>query len=103
VTVVEIGLLLVEDVLHLLAADVVTSRLAGMRDVTEITTDVTGTVTVIATASVNATDLAALMTGTGTVTSRMIVTDTKTASVVMTSATMLRMVTTENVSLSLIN
>jgi DNA-binding Xre family transcriptional regulator len=103
VTVVETGLLLVEDVLHLPAADAVTTRLAGMRDVTEIMTDVT--VTVIA--SVNATGLAAQMivivTVTVTVTSKKIVTNMRTASVAMMSATLPRMVTTEKVSLSRIN
>lgn len=101
VTVVETELLLVEDVLPHPAADAVTTRLAGMRDVTEIMTD--GTVTVIASASVTATDLAALMNVTETVTetSRTTVTDTKTASVVMTSATLPQTVTTEKVSLPL--
>lgn len=102
VTVVETEPLLVEDVLPLLAADAVTTRLVGMRDVTEIMTD--GTVTVIASASVIATDLAALMNVTETVTetSRTTVTDTKTASVVMTSATLPQTVTIEKVSSSLI-
>lgn len=102
VTVAETEHLLVEDVLHLPAADAVTTRLAGMRDVTEIMTDETGTV--IASASVIATDLAALMNVTEIVTetSRMIVTDTKIASVVMTSATLPQTVTTEKVSSSLI-
>lgn len=103
VTVVETELLLVEDVLPHPAADAVTTRLAEMRDVTEIMTDGTVTVTVIASASVTATDLAALMNVTETVTetSRTTVTDTKTASVVMTSATLPQTVTTEKVSLPL--
>jgi hypothetical protein len=102
VTVVETELLLVEDVLPLLAADVVTTRLAGMRDVTEIMIDGTVTVIVIVSASVIATDLAAQMNVTVIETSKMIETDTRTASVVMTSATLLQTVTTEKVSLPLI-
>lgn len=103
VTVVETGLLLAADVLPLLAADVVITRLVGMRDVTETTTDVTGTGTVIASASVNATGLAAPMTVTGTETSKMIVTDRRTENVVMTSTTLPQMETTEKVSLSLMH
>lgn len=101
-TVVGTEPLLVEDVLLPLAVDAVTTRLAGTSDVTEIMTD--GTVTVTASASVIATDLAALMnvTETVTATSRTTVTDTKTASVVMTSATLPQTVTTEKVSSSLI-
>lgn len=69
---------------------------------TEIMTDGTETVTVIASASVNATDLAVLMNVTVTETSKRNVTDMRTASVVMTSATLLRTVTTENVGSPLI-
>lgn len=99
VTVVETELLLVEVVLPLLAADVVTTRLAEMRDATEIMTDATETAIVIASASANVTDLAALMNETVTETSKKNVTDTRTASVVMMSATLLRTVKTEKVGL----
>lgn len=102
VTVVETELLLVEVVLPLLAADVVTIRLAEMRDVTEIMIVATETVIVIASASANEIDLAALTNVIVTETSKKIVTDMRTASVVMMSATLLRTAKTGKVGLPLI-
>lgn len=96
VTVVEIELPLVEDVLHLLdVLDVVTTRLAGTTDETETTTDVTVTATVTASANVSANDLAALMIV--IVILKMTATDMTTVTAAMTNATMLPTVTTEKV------